>query len=230
MTKKTLILELALVLMFVPLLSAGAGEILDRIVATVNGHIILQSDWEDALRFEAFTSGRDLRQLTAEDRKNALDRLIDQELLREQMGAADFQHSTDEEIRIKTGEIRKQYAGAESEPGWHQTLSRYGLTENELRERIALELDVMRLVDARLRPTIDIDSKSIESYYNQELLPQLRQSGREEPALATVTPRIKELLTQQKMNQLLVAWLQNLRSGSQIRTEPTSAERESQLQ
>jgi peptidyl-prolyl cis-trans isomerase SurA len=230
MTKKTLILELALVLLFVPRLSAGAGEILDRIVATVNGHIILQSDWEDALHFEAFTSGRDFRQLTAEDRKSALDRLIDQELLREQMGAADFQHSTDEEIRTKTGEIRKQYAGAESEPGWHQTLSRYGLTENGLRERIALELDVMRLVDARLRPTIDIDSKSIESYYNQELLPQLRQSGREEPALATVTPRIKELLTQQKMNQLLIAWLQNLRSGSQIRTEPTSAEGESQVQ
>jgi hypothetical protein len=230
MTKKTLVLELALVLLFVARPSAGAGEILDRIVATVNGHIILQSDWEDALRFEAFTSGRALRQLTAEDRKNALDRLIDQELLREQMGAADFQHSTDEEIRIKTGEIRKQYAAAESEPGWHQTLSRYGLTENGLRERIALELDVMRLVDARLRPTIDIDSKSIESYYNQELLPQLRQSGSEEPPLATVTPRIKELLTQQKMNQLLIAWLQNLRSGSQIRTEPTSAEGESQVQ
>jgi peptidyl-prolyl cis-trans isomerase SurA len=230
MTRKTLVLKLALVLLSVAGLSAGAGEIVDRIVATVNGHIILQSDWDDALRFEAFTSGRALRQLTAEDRKNALDRLIDQELLREQMGAADFQHSTDQEIRIKTEEIRKQYAAAETEAGWHQTLSRYGLTENALRERIALELDVMRLVDARLRPTIDIDSKSIESYYNQELLPQLRQSGGEEPPLATVTPRIKELLTQQKMNQLLIAWLQNLRSGSQIRTEPTSAEGESQVQ
>jgi peptidyl-prolyl cis-trans isomerase SurA len=230
MTKKTLILKLALVLLFGGRLSAGAGEILDRIVATVNGHIILQSDWEDALRFEAFTSGRALGQLTAEDRKNALDRLIDQELLREQMGAADFQHSTEEEIRSKTAEIRKQYADAQTETGWRQTLGRYGLTENGLRERIALELDVMRLVDARLRPTIDIDSKSIESYYNQELLPQLRQSGSAELPLATVTPRIKELLTQQKMNQLLTAWLQNLRSGSQIRTEPSSAEGESQVQ
>src|ERR1700730_8932090 len=122
MTKKTLILELALIVLFGARLSAGGGEILDRIVATLNGHIILQSDWEDALRFEAFTSGRALLQLTAEDRKNALDRLIDQELLREQMGAADFQHCTDEEIRMKTEEIRRQYASAETEPGWRQTL------------------------------------------------------------------------------------------------------------
>ena len=41
---------------------AAAAEVIDRIVATVNGHIILQSDWEDALRYEAFSSGRPLDQ------------------------------------------------------------------------------------------------------------------------------------------------------------------------
>jgi len=39
---------------------AFAGEIVDRIVATVNGHIILQSEWEDALFYEAFVAGRSL--------------------------------------------------------------------------------------------------------------------------------------------------------------------------
>jgi hypothetical protein len=33
-----------------------------------------------------------------------------------------------------------------------------------------------------------------------------------------VTPKIKELLTQEKVSELLVAWLQNLRAGSDIRT------------
>jgi hypothetical protein len=89
-----------------------------------------------------------------------------------------------------------------------------------LKKRIAAQLDLLRLVDARLRPGVSIDAHSIESYYNQELLPQLRQSGKDIASLADVTPRIKELLTQQKMNQLLTAWLQNLRSGSEIRTQP----------
>jgi hypothetical protein len=78
------------------------------------------------------------------------------------------------------------------------------------------------LVDVRLRPAVDIDSKSIESYYSQQFLPQLHQAGEQELPLADVTPEIKELLTQQKMNKLLSAWLQNLRALSEIRTEPVS--------
>jgi peptidyl-prolyl cis-trans isomerase SurA len=218
MTKKAFILLSTVVL----LLMAGpvhAGEIIDRIVATVNGHIILQSDWEDAVSYEAFSSGHPVEQLGAADRKAALDRLIDQELLREQMRATDSQHASAEEVAKRTQEIRKQYPGAESDSGWHDVLARYGLTESELKNRVAMQFDLMRLVDARLRPTVQIDSKSIESYYNQELLPQLRHSGAKEVPLAEVTPKIKELLTQEKMNQLLTAWLQNLRAGSDIHTE-----------
>jgi hypothetical protein len=86
----------------------------------------------------------------------------------------------------------------------------------------------MRLVDTRLRPNVSVDSKSIESYYNQQLLPQLRQSGEKDVPLAEVTPKIKELLTQQQMNQLLMAWLQNLRSSSEIRREPADSKGELQ--
>jgi SurA N-terminal domain len=216
--------------LFAIALPARAGDVLDRIVATVNNHIILQSEWQDAIRYEAFVSGRTLDQLQAGDRKAALDRLIDQELLREQMRSSGFPHADgEEEVEKRITEIRKQYAGAESEAGWQAALARYGLTENELRKRVALQVDLMGLVDARLRPNVVIDSKSIESYYNQELLPQLRQSGAQQVPLAEVTPKIKELLTQQKMNQMLVAWLQDLRSGSRIRMETGSQESEGQL-
>jgi hypothetical protein len=126
-------------------------------------------------------------------------------------------------------EVRKQHPGAESEAGWQAALQRYGLTEKEVKKRMALQVDLMGLVDARLRPNIVIDSKSIESYYNQELLPQLRQAGAKQVPLAEVSPKIKELLTQQKMNQMLVAWLEDLRSGSRIRTETGSAESAGQL-
>jgi hypothetical protein len=200
-------------------LSARAGDVLDRIVATINNHIILQSEWLDAVRYEAFVGCHALDQVTTADRKSALDHLIDQELLREQMRSSGFPHASSEEVEKSIQEIRKQYAAAQSEAGWQTALARYGLTESGLKKRVALQVDLMGLVDARLRPNVIIDSKSIESYYNQELLPQLRQSGAEQVPLAEVTPKIKELLTQQKMNQMLVAWLQDLRSGSRIRTE-----------
>jgi peptidyl-prolyl cis-trans isomerase SurA len=201
---------------------ARAGDVLDRIVATVNGHIILQSDWDDALRCQAFEDGRPLDQLPPTEHKAALNRLIDQELLREQMHSSDFQHASDQEIAQRIQEIRRQYPEGATEQSWQGLLSRSGLAEGELKQHVSSQLDLMRLVDARLRPNVNIDSKSIESYYNQQLLPQLRQSGEKEIPLAEVTPKIKELLTQQQMNQLLVAWLQNLRSGSEIRREADS--------
>jgi hypothetical protein len=208
------------VLLFVTLgFSSARSEVIDRIVATVNGQIILLSDWEDSLRFEAFSSGRPLDRFTAEERKAVLDRLIDRELLREQLHAADIQHATAEEVAQRVGEIRKQYAEAETELGWRAILDRYRLNEDGLKSRVATEIDLMRLVDARLRPTVTVDSKSIESYYNQELLPQLRQSGAQNVPLAEVTSKIKELLTQKKISQLLITWLQSLRAGSQIRAE-----------
>jgi len=209
---------------------ALAGDVLDRIVATVNNHIILQSEWQDAIRYEAFLSGRPLDQVGAADRKAALDRLIDQELLREQMRSSDFPHASSEVVDKRLQEIRQQYGDTGNELNWKAALARYGLTEDELRRRVALQQDLLGLVDARLRPNVIIDSKTIESYYNQELLPQLRQSGAQQVPLAEVTPKIKELLTQQKMNQMLLAWLQDLRSGSQIRTETEPEESEGQLQ
>jgi hypothetical protein len=133
--------------------------------------------------------------------------------------AADIQHATAEEVAQRVGEIRKQYAEAETELGWRAILDRYRLNEDGLKSRVATEIDLMRLVDARLRPTVTVDSKSIESYYNQELLPQLRQSGAQNVPLAEVTSKIKELLTQKKISQLLITWLQSLRAGSQIRAE-----------
>jgi hypothetical protein len=219
----------AVVVLLAIALPARAADVLDRVVATVNNQIILQSEWQDAIRYEAFIGGRALDQLQAGDRKAALDHLIDQELLREQMRSSGFPHASSKEVDKSIQEIRKQYAGADSEAGWQAALGRYGITDNELKRRVALQVDLMGLVDARLRPNVVIDSKSIESYYNQELLPQLRQSGAEQVPLAEVTPKIKELLTQQKMNQMLVAWLQDLRSGSRIRTETEPPESGGQL-
>ena len=203
------------------MLPARASDIIDRIVATVNGHAILQSDWEEAIRYEAFIDGRSLDKLTPDDRKATLDRLIDQELLREQVRSSASQaKNTELEQRIQ--EIRKLYPGAETEQGWSARLERYGLNEKELRNRVAQQLNLMQMVEARLRPGIQVDLRSIELYYQESIVPQLRNSGAKQVALAEVSTKIKELLTQQKMNDLLGSWLQSLRAASQIRTSATS--------
>jgi peptidyl-prolyl cis-trans isomerase SurA len=222
---------LAMVLLVAAGLPARAGEIIDRIVATVNRNVILQSDWDDAVRYETFIGGRPLDHITNEDRKTCLDRLIDQELLREQVHLSNPAPSPDEqEVAKRIAEIRKQYPGAETESGWLATLGRYSLTEAGLRDRVAAQIDLMALVEARLRASVTVDASSIQRYYNQELLPQLHQSHAQDVPLSEVTPRIKELLTEQKVSELLTTWLHSLRAGSEIHTVAPSSDSQGQAQ
>ncbi len=216
MKKSFTILALSLLLSALTLPSVRAGEVIDRIVATVNGHIILQSDWNDALRYEALLSGRTPGQFSEEDRRAVLDRLIDQELLAEQMKSASFQHASEAEAAAEIAEARKQYPDAATDEGWRRLLERFGLTEQSVTAHVQQQIDLMRLVDAHLRPTVQIDSKTIEAYYRDKFVPQLKESGGSEVSLADVSAKIRELLTQEKVNELMVSWLQSLRSESKV--------------
>jgi peptidyl-prolyl cis-trans isomerase SurA len=194
----------------------ASADVIDRIIATVNGRVILQSDWDEALCYEALLTSRNLAQFTEDDRRAVLDRLIDQELLREQMKSADFPHATDAEVADRVADARKQYPQAASPEAWQSLLAHYHLTEKDLLAHVRQQIDVMRLVDARLRPAVEIDSKSIEAYYRDQFVPKLKQSGASEVPLAEVSAKIRELLTEQKVSELLVSWLQTLRSEGQI--------------
>jgi len=195
---------------------ARAGEVIDRIVATVNGRIILQSDWDEALSYEALLSGRALSFFTDEDRRAVLDRLIDQELLAEQMKSASFKHASEEDAAAEIAEARKLHPEAATAEGWQALLARYGVTEKALTDHVEQQIDLMRLVDAHLRPAVQIDSKSIEAYYRDKFVPQLRQNGAGDVPLADVSGQIREILTQEKVGELMVSWLQSLRAESKV--------------
>src|SRR6201997_2865922 len=119
-----------------------AADIIDRILATVNGRAILQSDWEDAICYEAFMDGRPIDNLTIEDRKATLNRLIDQELLREQLHPGSSAQTSRQQVEQRIQEVRKLYPGSESEEGWLTTLQRHGLNEEDLERRIAQQFEV----------------------------------------------------------------------------------------
>jgi peptidyl-prolyl cis-trans isomerase SurA len=197
--------------------AARAGEVIDRIVATVNGHIILQSDWDEALCYEALLNGRALNQFADDDRGAVLDRLIDQELLGEQIKSASFQQASEAEAAARIADARKQYPEAANAEGWQTVLASFGLSEKDLVAHVQQQIDLMRLVDARLRPAVQIDSRTVEAYYREKFVPQLKQPIVDDVPTADVAAQIRELLTEQRVNELMVSWLQSLRSESKVR-------------
>ncbi len=197
------------------------GEIIDRIVATVNGQPILQSDWEIALRCEAFLDQRPLR-FTPEAAQASLERLVDQELLGQQVRSYRLPPPNEEEVRSRMQEIRRQIPGAAGEAGWRSALERYGLSESEVEARVKEQLEILRFVDVRLRPTVHVGRRAIEEYYRDTLLPQLKQKGAKEVPLEEVSGKIEEILSQQRLDARLAELLHDLRQQSDIHIDPAA--------
>ena len=209
---------LIVVLLLVPL-SLQAGELLDRIVATVNTHVILQSEWDDEVRFEAFMSGRKPADVTMEQRKAALERLIDQYVLREQMRLTDFKPAGADAIKKQIDDLKIDQLREHPGQSWAMTLSQYRLTDKVVEEHVAAELEQFQLVDLRFRPSIQVSFAEVENYYREQIIPKLPAS--DPSSLKDADPKIREILLQEKMNQLLNSWLEMLRSQAQIRVLST---------
>jgi hypothetical protein len=191
-----------------------SAEVLDRIVANVNGNVILQSDWDDEGNYECFMSNRSTQDLTQADRNAILSRLIDQELLREQMRGNDFKPATSEDIDKQVEGLKQDFSRDHVGKSWNSALANYGMSDTQVKSHIALELNQLRLIDARLRPSVQINPADVENYYREQLLP--KSSSVQPVTLQGAAPKIREVLAQQKIDQLLASWLETLRSQAQI--------------
>ena len=201
------------ILLSIPL-SLRAGELLDRIVATVNAHVILESDWDDEVHYECFMSGRNPEQVTAQEKKAALDRLIDQDILREQMRITDLKPAGPDTIKKQIDDLKNEQLREHPGQSWGTTLSRYQLTDKIVEQHVAAELEQFQLVDLRFRPSIQVSSADVEKYYREQIIPRLPAS--DPLSLSDAAPKIREILIQEKINQLLNSWLETLRSQAQI--------------
>jgi hypothetical protein len=175
------------------------------------------------LAIEAFSNARDPLSFTSAERNAALDRLIDQQLLREQVRPS--QPAPAELVAARVAELRKLHPECATEETWRATLQRYGLTQSSLEKRVGDQIQLMKLVEDHLQPSIQIDQQAVETYYHDQLLPDMKRAGSPAAPLTEVFGQIKDLLAERKMNELLSVWLANLRSGSRILTpESTTGE------
>ena len=208
----TLLLSVALAV------CAPASEVIDRIVAIVNGKLILQSDVEEEARVEALVAGQKPADLKSDDLQTIVDRMIDRHLVDEQMRSVREVAPTSQAVERRMKQLRQSFGqAAESDAGWQKMLADAGVTEEALRAHFADEVQTLRFLEARLRPQIQVDAAAVEQYYREKLLPEMRKSGDKEVPLADVSARIREVLIEQKLDQSLTEWLKSLREQSNVR-------------
>ncbi len=204
---------------FLPLAPCSfAADVIDGVVASVDRKPVLRSEWDEAVRFEAFMHQERLADVSESEKVAALQRLIDRELLDQQMANGTALRPTDEEVNEDLAKLRAQIPAAKDDAAWQALIRSYGLTEATIETHLRAEVRVMNFIDVQLRPNIRIQDGEVQAYYQTRLLPDLRQSGARTVPLNEIAPKIRELLVQEHMDQMLDAWLHNLRQQSHVET------------
>jgi peptidyl-prolyl cis-trans isomerase SurA len=203
--------------------AAGEGKavVLDRVIAIINGDVLLQSDVDQELRFgvlEPFQvpAGQDTP-------RRATRRLINRTLILQQMKEQQQLGITITDAQVQQGikEMRENLPQCRkyhctTEEGWKAFLAANDLTEDQVEDRWRQRLAILRFIDIRFRTGIRISQQEIHDYYVKSIVPVYQKENEKPPAQDTIAPRIQELLLQEHVNELLQDWLKSLRDEGSV--------------
>jgi len=197
---------------------AGAEVSLDRVVAIVNGDLILESDVDEEQRFAAFQPFSMPKPVS---RDVLIQRLIDRTLITQQMALQPAAPITDAEVDAELATLRKAIPKCaayhcETDAGWSKFVADQGFTMQELRERWRTRMEILRFVEQRFRTGIDVPQSEIDNYYKQTMLPTYQKENMTPPSEASIADRIQEILLQQDVDKLLDDWLAALRAQGSV--------------
>ena len=91
-----------------------------------------------------------------------------------------------------------------------------GLTDEEIRQFLKLQLYLSNYLDSRFRPVIQIDEKAIEDFYRTRVVPGAESRGQTPPTLENARDFIQEALVQRAINEQADRWLKESRTRVRI--------------
>lgn len=196
---------------------AASAQTLDRIVASVENSAITQSDVETQYRLELLLDGRDPGiRAPAGGLARVRDRLVDQRLLLDEAEA--------EGLRIETfipraeETLKAVRARNETRAEYEAALSVVGLSDEEVLRRLAEMELALQIIERRLRPAAWVEASEIETYYREVFVPDLKKRAEGPvPPREEVENEIREILIQEKVDELLETWLSELRTARRVR-------------
>jgi parvulin-like peptidyl-prolyl isomerase len=200
--------------------AAQQGVVLDRVVAVVNGDVILESDVDEERRFEEI---QPYRRITGDNtRDRVMERLVDRALILQQAALEPEDAISDKSLDDQLMKLRqdipdcKQYH-CETEDGWKKFLGDHGFTEEEFRERWRLRMELLKFIEVRFRNGIKVSDAEIKDFYEKRMLPEYAKRNVTPPKLDTISKRIEEVELQQQVGALLVDWLKSLRAQGSVK-------------
>jgi hypothetical protein len=186
----------------------------NQTVATVNGKAITAAQLisaENQLAAQAGVSTSTLdASTTAQLRSQALDSLINQEVLGQAAAQAGYTASSTQ-VDAQLAATKAQLG---SDAAYQQALQKQGMTEAELKAQIAQGLAIQAYVEATLHlSTVTASQTEITTLYDQL---KAQAAGTTTPPLSQVKDQVKQLVISQKQQQQVAQLVQQLRAQANV--------------
>ncbi len=201
--------------------SAEGGVLADRILAVVDEDPILASDLRQvvALGLAQQQEGESEELF----QRRLLDRLIEDRLRFHEVDRFGFEAVPASEIDNQIEAIDEAFTTQQStvtqENGpqtFDQRLEQIGIDRATLREIVARQLMILAYVEERLGARVFVSLADIQNYYDNELVPEMERLHTDPPALTSVREEIRALLREQRLNEEIDGWTQELRERADI--------------
>ncbi len=173
------------------------AEIIDRIAAVVDGHIITTSDIRQQREIRTTLGDKPI-----EDEAAFLQQMIDDYLIETNMTDVTVD-VTDDEL---DAEMRKFAPGS-------------GLPLTKVREVVRLRIRMRKYFDKRWGESIHPTDEDIHRYYQTVFVPAAKERGLTSiPALETIAESVRNNVFQEALNHEINIWLEAIRRKSKIET------------
>ena len=187
-------------------------------VASIDNEALTSRDLETEARFERFLDGESPETTpdTAE-LERIRERLIEQRILADE-APAESPEATGENARALLDEVRKGFGSEEAYQAARSTLR---MDEQEILARISSRQNLLRFIEQQLRPVASPDQAELETAYRQMFLSAgAERSPSPPPQLAEVEGKIRELLVERTIDQLLASRLDELKLARRVKLYP----------
>lgn len=198
---------LCLMVLAIVAIRISAQEVLDRIVARVEGDILLLSEVRTLSRYQELVDGK------SESDTQILDRLIDQWIVRSEATTARFPLPSQDDIDKGVERVQKSFPSAAE---YENRKKQVGLNDVEIRGLVASQLYLSNYLDSRFRPSAQVTQKEVEDFYQTGVVARAQARGQTPPTLDAARDLIQEALVQRSIDEQSNRWLSESRSRVHI--------------
>lgn len=191
--------------------AAGQEEPVDRVLAVVDEETILASDVEQVIALGLVE--RQEEESEEAFRQRALQELIEQKLRFHEIDRYGFTELPVQRVEEEFTELRRRHA---DDGAWQARLAELGLDEQGVKALVARQLLVFTYIEERLGPRVFVSLDDIQEYYDTVLVPEMNRRGAAVPPIDEVREQIREVLRQQRLNEELERWTEELRRDADI--------------